>query len=58
MSRATNDIDNLNNALTSKYYTNTFKYIITIIGATVGMFLYVNPIMALATFIIIPIMFL
>lgn len=56
MSRATNDIDNLNNALTQGVI-QILTSILTIIGVTVAMFL-LNPIMALATFIIIPIMFL
>ncbi|WP_146674880.1 ABC transporter ATP-binding protein [Clostridium cochlearium] len=55
MSRATNDIDNLNNALTQSVI-QILSSILTIIGVTVAMFL-LNPIMALATFIIIPIMF-
>ena len=56
MSRATNDIDNLNNALTQGVI-QILTSILTIIGVTVAMFL-LNPIMALATFIIIPIIFL
>lgn len=56
MSRATNDIDNLNNALTQGVI-QILTSILTIIGVTIAMVL-LNPIMAIATIIIIPIMFL
>ncbi|BDR68841.1 multidrug ABC transporter ATP-binding protein [Clostridium tetani] len=55
MSRATNDIDNLNNALTQGV-VEILTGIITIVGVIIAMFL-LNPIMALSTLIIIPIMF-
>lgn len=55
MSRATNDVDNLNNALTQGV-VEILTSIITIVGVIIAMFL-LNPIMALATLIIIPIMF-
>ncbi|QBD86512.1 ABC transporter ATP-binding protein [Clostridium tetani] len=55
MSRATNDIDNLNNVLTQGV-VEILTGIITIVGVIIAMFL-LNPIMALATLIIIPIMF-
>lgn len=56
MSRATNDIDNLNNALTQGVI-QILTSILTIIGVTIAMIL-LNPIMAISTIIIIPIMFL
>lgn len=56
MSRATNDIDNLNNALTQGVI-QILTSILTIIGVTIAMVL-LNPIMAISTIIIIPIMFL
>lgn len=55
MSRATNDIDNLNNVLTQGVI-EILTSIITIVGVIIAMFL-LNPIIALATLIIIPIMF-
>ncbi|QBD84164.1 ABC transporter ATP-binding protein [Clostridium tetani] len=55
MSRATNDIDNLNNVLTQGV-VEILTGIITIVGVIIAMFL-LNPIMALSTLIIIPIMF-
>lgn len=55
MSRVTNDIDQLNNAL-SQSVIQIFSSVLTVIGAMLSM-LYLNWIMALVTLCVIPLMF-
>lgn len=55
MSRVTNDIDQLNNAL-SQSVVQIFSTILTVIGVLAAMF-YLNPILALVSLIIVPLIF-
>ncbi|WP_455663120.1 ABC transporter ATP-binding protein [Pradoshia sp.] len=54
MSRVTNDIDNLNNAL-SQSLVQIFSSVLTIVGVTIAM-LSLNWMMAVVSFLIIPVM--
>ncbi|WP_047985924.1 ABC transporter ATP-binding protein [Ornithinibacillus californiensis] len=55
MSRITNDIDNVNNTL-NQSVIQVFSSVLTLIG-TVGVMLYLSPILTLVTMSIIPVMF-
>ncbi|WP_010093562.1 ABC transporter ATP-binding protein [Ornithinibacillus scapharcae] len=56
MSRITNDIDNVNNTL-NQSVIQVFSSILTLIG-TVGVMLYLSPLLTLVTMSIIPVMFI
>lgn len=55
MSRITNDIDNVNNTL-NQSVIQVFSSILTLLG-TVGVMLYLSPLLTLVTMTIIPVMF-
>ncbi|WP_337969814.1 ABC transporter ATP-binding protein [Virgibacillus salexigens] len=56
MSRITNDIDNVNNTL-NQSVIQIFSSVLTLIG-TIGVMIYLSPLLTLVTMIIIPVMFL
>lgn len=56
MSRLTNDIDNMNNTL-NQSVIQIFSSVLTLIG-TVGVMLYLSPLLTMVTMSIIPVMFL
>lgn len=56
MSRVTNDIDQLNNAL-SQSVVQIFSTVLTVVGVTVAM-LYLNWMMAIVTLCVVPLMFI
>src|SRR5699024_9076125 len=56
MSRVTNDIDNINNTLNDSF-SRIITSIITLIG-TVGVMLYLSPLLTLITMVIIPLLFI
>ena len=56
MSRVTNDIDNINNTLNDSVI-QIFTSIITLIG-TIGVMLYLSPLLTLITMVIIPLLFI
>src|SRR5699024_8730383 len=56
MSRVTNDIDNINNTL-NESVIQVFASILTLLG-TVGVMLYLSPLLTAVTMTIIPIMFI
>ncbi|MEN2767612.1 ABC transporter ATP-binding protein [Ornithinibacillus xuwenensis] len=55
MSRITNDIDNINNTL-NQSVIQVFSSVLTLVG-TVGVMIYLSPILTLVTMSIIPVMF-
>ncbi|EQB35219.1 MULTISPECIES: ABC transporter ATP-binding protein [Virgibacillus] len=56
MSRITNDIDNVNNTL-NQSVIQIFSSVLTLIG-TIGVMIYLSPLLTLVTMTIIPVMFL
>ncbi|WP_026905767.1 ABC transporter ATP-binding protein [Paucisalibacillus globulus] len=56
MSRITNDIDNVNNTL-NQSVIQVFSSVITLIG-TIGVMIYLSPILTVVTMSIVPVMFL
>ncbi|WP_047982357.1 ABC transporter ATP-binding protein [Ornithinibacillus contaminans] len=56
MSRVTNDIDNINNTL-NQSVIQVFSSVLTLVG-TVGVMIYLSPVLTVVTMSIIPVMFL